>query len=323
MNPKFRFGNKNFSQKLKLARQFHRNPRQITENKFKKLLILCGLKTLFRQLLAIFVFLLLAFSVYFPNWFFVKQINIQGAGDIEINIQNAILNYFSLHKLIPQQNLILLKKSALTEYLEKNLSGILKVEKIEKKFFHTLNLTIQKRQNIFLLTSNLGTFSVSNDGKITSEIYDTIAPTSSLKSLIQVQTNLTEKPALNFEIFNSEWVKKFIFSNSVFSEIFKQKGFVIEIGDLKIQELGIIFENGLKIYINTNQDLHKTLEQLKLLLSEILPGDLKKLSYIDMRFLGKGYVCFKNLPCETNSPILYKQPQINEQATSTQNILVK
>ena len=58
---------------------------------------------------------------------------------------------------------------------------------------------------------------------------------------------------------------------------------------------------GYKIKLDSSSDFNKTLGRLSLLISQILPGDLKNLSYIDLRFTDKAYTCSKISPCINNT----------------------
>jgi hypothetical protein len=314
MDPRLRFGNKRFQSRLKTARGFRRNYSSPTENKFLIILKALGLNTFLKQLVAIFVVLIFGLVVYFPNWFYVRTINIQGAGDIEQNVREATTNYFSLHKFWPQQNLLLLKKPNLSEYLEKNLTGILRVEKIQKKIFHTLNIQVIRRENKYLVQSLQGTYLISNDNKIHSEILEPISATSSLNSLLKLKINILNKPSVGETLVSQEMENAFVFIQNPLANIVKKTIDHIEIGNITIPEIGVIYSNNFKIYLNYKQNLEETEKRLHLLLEEPTNSDLNKISYIDLRFSDKGYVCLKTAICHNNQPVLFINPT---QASST------
>ena len=58
-----------------------------------------------------------------------------------------------------------------------------------------------------------------------------------------------------------------------------------------------------KIILDIQSNIAETFERLQLLLSQQSPDRLKNLSYIDMRFKQKGFICLENAPCARESLI--------------------
>jgi cell division septal protein FtsQ len=94
-------------------------------------------------------------------------------------------------------------------------------------------------------------------------------------------------------------------------KIIKNQVEKFEISEPPDYDITALTNSGFKIYLDLKSDLPKILQRFDLVFSQISDGDKKNLSYIDMRFAEKGYVCLKTQPC-ANVTI----PAVN-QATST------
>lgn len=316
MGSKIRFSNKSFKDRLRLARTYKRNAKIKSEQLyFFEILTKIGLDSTLKQLLLILFVLVFLSIVYLPNLFYINNIVVKNSNSLEQNIISATQNYFDLNKFPPSKNIIFLNSNKLKTYLEKNLISIQKVNSIKKKYFHTIIIETEPRVEKFLVSSQTLETVVSNDGKIIETFHNQQYP-DSLNSLIKIKTDSLENYEIGKELLSNEWVNTLDLLNKTLPPIVKSEIVFFEIQNLNFKEISANSKSGTKYFFNLNNQLEKNLERLKLLLQQNSDINDKNLTYIDMRYGEKAYVCKINSECSKNKEnILNLNTQTN--ATST------
>lgn len=315
-DPKVRFQNRNFKNRLFEQRNYKRTQRNIPQTKGEVFLSKLGLGSWAARLTTILILMFLVYWVYIPNYFFVKTVNLQGGGgEVETSAKNLTNLFLKKYLPWPQGNLFFLSKDNLKNYLIEKDKRILSVEKIDKDFPSTLNIELTLRGDSFLIETASSTyFTLSQDGVVTGQIYKNASGTLPIDlTLIKLNQGSSlpdwQKP------LKDNW---FNFISNLFSA--SEPELKTKIDYFKTNSLSDPFaeaktQTGYVIKFDMASDFTKTLAQLKSLISSLEPSDIKNLKYIDVRFTGRAYICYKNSTCAED--IL---PPINT-STTTQTII--
>jgi hypothetical protein len=301
IDSKIRFQNSRFKNRLSRARGYKRQIRTRPAGRGGIFLSKIGLDSWFSRFATLLVFLFLIWLVFIPNIFFVKQIiiNTSQSGDRPV-IQALTDAYLSKKLPWPQKNLILLSKSGLSNFLQKNDEKILKVSGINKKFPSTLIVSITPRIDQFLIQTASSTyFSVANDGLDTAEVFPDASGTLP-SNLTLVKLDNSDGLIIGRQAFSQSQVDFLNQLQQQLPGIVKSPINYYELDSLNTPDLTVYFKGGFKIMVSLNADTAATLNHLSLLFSQFAAADIQKLDYIDMRFGDNGYVCDKGLPCVQN-----------------------
>jgi hypothetical protein len=168
IDPKIRFQNRQFNQKLQEARTFKRTVRQVPDGSMEKFLAKIGLGSRWMQILVALVVLGVVYVIYAPNFLTVQAIKVEGLPDdqrklVESAIEESLNNppFYN-----PQHNLFFMSKVRVTQ-AAMSVAGIDAVEKISKNFPQkTLTLQVKPKHERFLVRSNEQVFDVYNDGTL-------------------------------------------------------------------------------------------------------------------------------------------------------------
>ena len=166
IDPKIRFQNRQFNQKLQEARTYKRSARSIPESSFRKFLSQVGLGSIWRQLLFLIIFGGAVYIVYIPNFLTTQKIIIEGmsASDTaaaETAIQDS-LNGAKFWN--PQHNILFLSKNRLAEAVN-SIPGTDRINDINKDFKNkTVNISVTSKYERFLVRSTDKVYDVYNDG---------------------------------------------------------------------------------------------------------------------------------------------------------------
>ncbi|HEX3095887.1 MAG TPA: hypothetical protein VHQ20_02085 [Patescibacteria group bacterium] len=166
VDPKIRFQNRQFNQKLQQARTFKRTARPIPEGSFSRFLKSIGLGTIFRQILAILIVGALVYIVYIPNFLTWKTIKIEGMTDADrVATEDAInASINSAHFYNPQHNLLFVSKKRLNEAISK-IPAVNQINSIHRDFKNkTIVISITSKYERFLVRSSDSVYDVYNDG---------------------------------------------------------------------------------------------------------------------------------------------------------------
>jgi len=286
---KLRFQNSRFQQSLKEARGYKREKRAIPKTAGAVFLSKIGLRTWAARLISLFIVGLLFYFVYIPNFFYVKNIEVNHEGT---NILSTVNSFLEQKSPWPQKNLLLLSKKDLENYILINNRKILEVEKISKKLPNTLVVQIAPRVDEFAIESGQKYYIVSNDGLVTK------IATDLQKNLVLIKLETLQNLNVEQETLSLSKINFILTVQNRLSRITRSDVLNYGMKDLKSLDLAAHFASGFKIYFDLNSDAHHTLGRLKTLLDQYSDEDLKKISYVDMRFTNRAYICNLGLPCE-------------------------
>jgi hypothetical protein len=168
LDPKIRFQNRQFNQKLHEARSFKRNVRQVPESEFARFLAAIGLGSIWRQMFVIFAVGGIAYLVYFPNFLTWHTVSVSGLADTEQALaQDAITNsLLSAPFYNPQKNMLFVSKERIAEAAFQS-SAVDEIISIKKDFKNkVINIHIKAKHERFLVRTPESVLDVYNDGTI-------------------------------------------------------------------------------------------------------------------------------------------------------------
>ncbi len=166
IDPKIRFQNRQFNEKLHLARTFKRTAKPIPEGSFSRFLTQIGLGTIWRKILAIVIVGGLVYLVYIPNFLTWQTLVVEGMSDVNRKATEAAINdsLSSVKLYNPQRNLLFLSKRRITE-AAMGVSAVDKIYRVDRDFKNkTVTVYIHSKYERFLVRSSDQIFDVYNDG---------------------------------------------------------------------------------------------------------------------------------------------------------------
>lgn len=172
IDPKIRFQNRQFNQKLQQARTFKRIAKPIPNGRFSKFLISVGLGGPLRQFFFAFVILGALYLVYFPNFLTLKQIEVEGLPNEDRSVIEAIIrdNIAKVPFYNPQRNLFFLSKDRVSRILQ-DYPLINSIEKIDKQYKgQILKISVLPKHETFLVKSDNKLFTLYDDGFLKEEM---------------------------------------------------------------------------------------------------------------------------------------------------------
>lgn len=303
---KIKYQNPQFKRKLQAARGYRRQIKQIPSSKLGIFLAFLRLDSAMAKIFLFISLVLLIYLVYAPNLFTIKNIYIKGAyGEAAESIKQSINDYLSSRSFLPQNNLLLISKKGLTDYLiSKNLL-IKKIISIKKDFPSSLNVEIDERFDKFLLKNARGIYAISNDGLITRQMnLDGLNATPTADSvLIGINSNEDKIYLEGQRVSDSSYFENLNeILNKAQSELQNPiTGIILE--NFERPDLEVRTQSGFVIKFDTNSDLQKTFWRLKLLLKEVGEARINGVKYIDIRIKDRGYICYKDAPCAREQTI--------------------
>lgn len=302
LDSRVRFQNRGFRNRLNSQRNYKRSVRNLPQTDWAVFLSKVGLGSWLSRILTLAVFLLLVYIVYIPNFFFIKQITITGLNQVSENqIKNSVSSFLKKQTPWPQKNLLLMSKTKLGVFLIENNKQILQINKISKKFPNTLSLGFTERVDKFVIqTLSREYYALSQDGLITSRIYPD-ASGNLPSGLILIKLNKDSLLNLNQKPFKQGEFDFILNTASRMPGSLKTDITNFEVSDFLNPYFSINTKIGFVIKLDPSSDFEKTLNRLNLLIGQILPGDLKNLSYIDLRFVDRAYTCSKNNHCTNDT----------------------
>jgi cell division septal protein FtsQ len=297
-----RFQHRQFKRQLQDARDYKRPVYQTRQTVWQIFFSKIGLGTIRAKIFLIIIIALAIYLAYIPNVFTIKEIQISGAtANLQAETADNVKTFFKKNALSGQNNLLLLSKNRLADYLLENNKNISRVDGIRKKFPNRLIINLQPRIAQYLVEANHKSFIVANDGLILEETELTAASSTDSQLIpFTISQDLDSMPLRN--IFGQNLLQTLQTLNRQLPQITSSRIKSFAAGGPDEPDLDVHLDAGYKILFDSKSDLDLTLERLKILLSQISPADLKKLYYLDMRIKNRGYVCFKNTACAVENP---------------------
>ncbi len=166
LDPKIRFQNRQFNQKLQKARTFKRTARPIPEGNLGKALTRAGMGSKLKQAFALLVVGGIVYLIYIPNFLTLQTIKVEGMTEPDrIATEAAIresLNEAPFYN--PQRNLLFVSKRRITEAAMK-IAGVDHVNTIDRGFkTKEVKISVTAKYERFLVRDREKVYDVYNDG---------------------------------------------------------------------------------------------------------------------------------------------------------------
>ena len=166
VDPKVRFQNRQFNQKLYQARTFKRTAKPIPEGSVAKLLNQIGLGSPWRKALAILIIGGAVYLIYIPNFLTWQTLVVEGMSESnrEATESKIIESISSAQFYNPQKNLLFVSKNRIEE-AALSVGAVDRVERIERNFKNkTITVFVGSKYERYLVRSTDNVFDVYNDG---------------------------------------------------------------------------------------------------------------------------------------------------------------
>lgn len=168
LDPKVRFQNRQFNQKLQQARTFKRTIKPTPDTDIDRMLSRVGLGSRLAQIGVGILVLGALYIVYAPNFLTLQEITVEGLSETEANSAEAALrgSIGNAPFYNPQRNLLFLSKARVTEAVM-NIPAVHRIDRIERDYkTKALKVVVQAKHERFLVRSTDKVFDVYNDGTI-------------------------------------------------------------------------------------------------------------------------------------------------------------
>lgn len=270
---KLRYTSKNFSNPFFIKKK---------RKKIKKIKPVFSLKIKIIFIALTSVIFIAAWFCLFSSHFIIKELIINGGGNIEKSDIEKIVNEQidgKIFFLIPQNNIFLLSDNILSNKLQEkyafNSLEIIKhyPEKLEIKYIEKKYAIIWQEDDLFYYTDKSGyVINEANVLEIENKDYPIIVNQTNNKiyqNQVFADQSLLEKVV---ELF-----KKMKY----YEKIFKVENFIL---DNDLNTIKIKIENGPLLYVNTQENLDKQIDKVLIIKEEKLGDDFFKKYYIDVRY---------------------------------------
>ena len=302
VDSKVRFQHTAFRNQLQSARHYKRNARKIPEKDWELFFVSVGLGGWVRKSIAGAFALLIVYLLYVPNFLFIKTIDINGLdASSKPQVMALVQNYLTQKPLQDQKNIILLSKNNLAKFILAQSPQIIKINSIEKVFPSSLLINVEQRTTAAVLSTPDGQFLISSDGLVQQQLGQ--MNTSTLALLPHVTITATTTVSSGEAVFAKSIVDSFGQINTLAQSELHVSPDHFELSTATSTDLTLITKEGYSFYFDVRMNVQASLDQISLVLQNTSDSQKKNLYYIDMRFPGRGFVCFNNTPCAQNIPI--------------------
>ena len=257
-------------------------------------------KNIFPQVVfisATFIFFsLILYLLFFSQLLMVKTINIQGNKDLKKSIIlekiQTVLNGKQLG-IFKKNNLLLIKKQKITDYLLTNFKQIRNVQVI--KIFPTeLEIKINERKPTLIICSDNNCYLLDEKGQAYANFNYSTKNKNSQLPILADQSNQNNK--IGEYVLTKDYLNYILeIKNELFKEVGIRISYPIKTFSLVSGDIRVTTQAGWKIYFNREINLTKEIGMLRLVLNnEISEQQRKDLDYIDLRVDNKVFYKFRD-----------------------------
>lgn len=171
IDPKVRFQNRQFNQKLHQARTFKRVAKPVPDSKLDKFLNRIGLGSRLMQIATLLLLIVVVYLVYIPNFLSLQSIFVTGASSADSSaIERAIRTELGNAPFYnPQRNILFLSKARVQKAVQ-SVAGVDSIVSITKNYNQkTLTVSVISKYEKYLVRTNDHVFDVYNDGTLKGE----------------------------------------------------------------------------------------------------------------------------------------------------------
>ncbi len=292
LEPKRRFGGRDFRTKVKSAANYKRMFNIAPTGWQNKFWAMIGLTSkIWRWTLG----LILAVAFYYlfiSSYFLVTDIQVTGNQQIATEtIQDAIKQGTDSRKfLMKSSHFFLMTEGRVNAVLTSQLPNIKRISKFSRTWPNKIAIEVQERVPGFVIKSDNNYFLVDEDGTVIDQLAD---PGSFLVAEDQARENFARGEMLpnpKLATFLVSMIRQWDTKVNTPITLVKFPG---KAGN----DLQFVTKEGWSVMFDTNRPVAVQLTNLTVLLTKEIGARRGQLAYIDLR-LSKAYYCFKLSPCE-------------------------
>jgi cell division septal protein FtsQ len=338
-----RFQKITFTHNLDRARNFKREVNKPPQFAVSKFLAVFGVRSWLSLLTSLVVFVGLCYLLLFPNFLWVKKIEVSGLPkDHEAQVEQFIRDEISNKKarIFAGQNLLFVSSQDLTKKILQQFPDIKTVTKFSKIFPDQLKVTVETRNEEYLLINKKDNYLLYNDGAVSKIFQDNpktlpaipfifyswkdnsysvgeyAISSQQLKSVQQIRTILKNVynlpvtavafgPIVNPEIQPEASTSdiSIISTSTATSTLASTKKYRDAFISLAPNDIVVYVDRGsydssFYIYFQLGDDLLSKIDRFGDLYNQMEATRKANLSYMDLRFDERAFLCVKNSPCE-------------------------
>lgn len=283
LEPKRRFGSREFKDKIKSAQNYKR----VFNIGF------LGLRSKFWRYIGLILFIFIFYYLCISSRFVVTQASVTGNVQVSTQqIQDAISQASNSRIfLIKKTNFIFMTQGWVNQIITQALPTIKEITNYSRTWPNQIKFNVVERVPGFVIQSNNQYFLVDEDGVVISQVTD---PQKMLLVVDRVAENFALGEALpNAKLaafvvsLKKQWPSKI--STPIASVKFPGKA---------SSEVQFVSSEGWSVMFDTGRSAVAQLNSLAVLLNKtIAPKDRSRLAYIDLRLSKWAYYCFNATPC--------------------------
>jgi hypothetical protein len=288
-----RFHNPAYKRQIQAVRAHKRPVFKKAEGKFESLLHGLGLGSRKRQFLAAIIFLLLVYLFYFAPFLKITSATVNGASPEESSaIESALKDYTAtFFYIFPQKNILFFSGSRFKSYLLARDYSISSVKQIQRKFPHSLEISIDQRVAAYTFQSQGNFYILNSDGNLSSQV---AVANSNFTSIIDTAV---EQVSPGDHIFDLQKYSFLDYINANFQSQTQAQIDHFEIPGKASSDLLLFSKAGFKVYFDSTTDPKLFLQRFFAIWAGLNPSQQKKLAYADLRFDPKVYICYLGDAC--------------------------
>jgi len=301
LDPRRRFGSREFRNKIKEAQGYKREVFfHKPDGLWEKILFAIGLRSrLIRYSLLVGLLIVLYFLVI-SSYLRINDVTVTGNGQVasETIIEAINKTGNSRTALIPNDHYFLMTKGRVNKTLTQQIPLIKEVVELNRSWPNKLEIKITERSPGFALKLKEKFYLVDEEGVIINEIPDS-------KGLLVIEDSVDENIAIREEL-NPKMIAFVLSMKHQWPSKISSSLQTIKIPGKASTEAQFVSAEGWSTFFDINRPVLSQLGNLALILNKQIPAkDRLQLVYIDLRLAKWAYICFKNTPCE-------QQPQQSE-----------
>lgn len=299
IDPKRRFGSKEFQSKIRDAKNYRRSFRPIDLARPSRWMVILGFRSRMFRIVWVGAICAFAYLFMFSDQLVISNVKVTGTNRVPSEKINEVIAGLADDRtfFIPKSNYFLLTKKQALENLANSLPLVKDIKTYHRGWPNRVEIEIVERDPGFILQVNDRQYLVDDEGVV---VRSDVAGLNLPIVIDQVIENFdTGQPLPNTKLvafllsMYKQWPTK-IQTPIVHAKIPGKASL----------EAQFVSTEGWAVFFDANRSVLSQLENLSLLLSKQIPArDRANLAYIDLRLEKWAYYCFKNTPCVAGASV--------------------
>lgn len=305
LDPKVKFQHGSFRRQLEEARSYHRATRKLPETQWEKFRATTQAVPWYLKLPLLTVLFLLTYGTLFENPLTVRIVTLTGAPPDTEEVLRARVDTYLRDHTVEHNNLLLLNRQNLAAELLRADRSVGEVVSIRKRYPSTVEIKVLLRRAAFFQKGLAGTTVISLDGVTLRELPETARATSGLEGLLELKVprGAGEETRVDPGLLRSAYGTVERLSSQL-----KLKTTAVRLTEGRGSDFALEVEDGFSILFDVRTDLDRAEQDFSLLYRNLDKPQLTSIASVDMRVIGRAYVCQRGQPCTEPPPERSKVP---------------